>query len=85
MTSEELDAIRRRCDAATPGPWESFVEGRDHLGGNNFIRTGGMDDQSPDIELLGASVADQDFIARARQDIPLLIDEIERLRQSGAL
>jgi hypothetical protein len=31
MDSAELNAIRERCDAATPGPWESFVEGRDHL------------------------------------------------------
>lgn len=80
----ELEAIRQRCDATTAGPWESFVEGRDHLGGNDFIRTGGMDDKSPDIELLGASVADQDFIAHARQDIPRLLDEIERLRKLKA-
>jgi hypothetical protein len=82
LTSAELEKIRKRCDAATRAPWESFVEGRDHLGGNNFIRTGGMDNQSPDIEPLGASVADQDFIAHARQDIPRLLDEIERLRKS---
>jgi hypothetical protein len=82
MDSAELEAIRERCDAATAGPWESFVEGRDHLGGNDFIRTGGLDDQSPDIELLGASTADQDFIAHARQDIPRLLDEIERLKKA---
>jgi len=44
-----------------------------------------MDDQCPDIELLGGSVADQDFIAHARQDIPRLLDEIERLTKSAAL
>jgi hypothetical protein len=82
MDSAELGAIRKRCDAATAGPWESFVEGRDHLGGNDLIRTGGLDNQSPDIELLGASVADQDFIAHARQDIPRLLDEIERLKKA---
>jgi hypothetical protein len=85
MDPAELEAIRRRCEGTTSGPWESFVEGRDHLGGNNFIRTGGMDDQSPDIELLGASVVDQDFIANARQDIPRLLDEIERLKESAKL
>jgi len=85
MDSAELEAIRKRCDAATAGPWESFVEGRDHLGGNDFIRTGGLDDQSPDIELLGASTADQDFIAHARQDIPRLLDEIQRLKQKADL
>jgi hypothetical protein len=81
IDSAELEAIRRRCEAATAGPWESFVEGREHLGGNDFIRTGGLDDQSPDIELLRASTADQDFIAHARQDIPRMLDEIERLKK----
>ena len=33
-----------------------------------------------DIYLSGATEADQDFIAGARQDIPALIDEIRRLR-----
>jgi hypothetical protein len=70
MSDEELNAISARCEAATSAPWESFIEGRDHLGGNDFIRTGGLDDNSPDIELNGASKADQDFIAHARQDIP---------------
>jgi hypothetical protein len=85
LSPGELAEIRQRCDAATTGPWKSFVEGRDHLGGSNFIRTGGMDDQCPDIELLGASIADQDFIAHARQDIPRLLDEIERLKKSTVL
>jgi len=85
LSPGDLVEIRQRCNAATIGPWESFVEGRDHLSGSNFIRTGGMDDQCPDIELLGGSVADQDFIAHARQDIPRLLDEIERLTKSAAL
>jgi hypothetical protein len=85
VTSAEFEEIRRRCDGATPAPWESFVEGPDHLGGNDFIRTGGLDDRCPDIELTGATVADQDFIAHARQEIPRLLDEIERLRRSVVL
>jgi hypothetical protein len=32
-----------------------------------------------DIELLGATEADQDFIAHARHDIPLLLAKIDRL------
>ena len=35
---------------------------------------------SDDIELSGATVADYDFIAHARQDLPALVDELERLR-----
>ncbi len=32
------------------------------------------------IYLTGATIADQDFIVHVRQDIPLLLDEIDRLR-----
>ena len=45
------------------------------MSGSDFIRTGGAD-----IYLTGATTADHDFIAGARQDIPKLIAEIERLR-----
>jgi hypothetical protein len=44
-------AIEQRAAAATKGPWQSFVEGRDHRGGDDFIRTGGLDDESPDMNV----------------------------------
>ena len=81
LTDGELDEIEALCGAATKAPWESFVEGRDHTSGSSFIRTGGLGDKSPDIELLGATTADQDFIARARQDVPRLVQEVRRLRK----
>ena len=81
ITQEELEQIRQRCLAATPGPWKSYVEGRDHNSGSNFIMTGLGQNRGNDIELIGATVADQDFVACARQDIPRLLDEIERLRR----
>ena len=71
-----LDEIERRSNAATPGPWTSFVEGRDNVSGSSFIRTA-----SDDIELSGATDADQDFIAHARQDVTLLLSEVRRLRK----
>ena len=63
-----------RARLATEGPWISFVEGRDHLSGSSFFRTAGAD-----IELSGATVADQDFIAHTRQDVIALVEEIRRL------
>lgn len=39
-----------------------------------------MTGDGEDIEMMGATVADYDFIAGAKQDIPLLIAEIRRLR-----
>jgi hypothetical protein len=44
------------------------------MSGSDFTMTGGED-----IYLTGATVSDQDFIAHARQDIPRLIAEVERL------
>ena len=55
-------------------PVEVLCRGKE-MSGSDFIMTGGED-----IYLAGATSADQDFIAYARQDIPKLIAEIERLR-----
>ena len=76
MDINEINDIKERCEKATPGPWKSYIEGRDHTSGSSFIRTAGED-----IELTGATTNDQDFIAAARQDIPALIEEVYRLRQ----
>lgn len=75
LTEKELNEIRQRCEKAAGAPWKSFIEGRDHLCGSDFIQT-----QGEDIELIGASEADKDFIANARQDIPKLLAEIDRLK-----
>jgi hypothetical protein len=75
LEDDELQEIDARCQAATAGPWLSFVERRDRESGSDFIRTPGAD-----IELLGATRGDQEFIAHARQDIPALLAEVSRLR-----
>lgn len=80
LDSEELAAIEARCNAATPGPWKSYIEGRDHYAGSDFIMTGEGDTRGEDIEMTGATQADQDFIASARQDVPRLLSEIQRLQ-----
>ncbi|MGN0402068.1 MAG: hypothetical protein ACI4HQ_07395 [Acetatifactor sp.] len=76
MNDTRIKEIEKRCNKATEGPWISFVEGRDHTCGSNFIKTAGED-----IELIGATIDDQDFIANARQDIPWLINEVYRLKK----
>ena len=40
ITDKELEEIKTRSQAATAGPWKSFLEGRDHDSGSNFIMTG---------------------------------------------
>jgi hypothetical protein len=75
LTDDEIAEIARRCEAATPGPWRSYIEGREEMSGSDFIMTGGED-----ICLTGATHADQDFIAAARTDTPRLVAEILRLK-----
>ena len=78
MTSDELQAIKARCDAATPGPWnavpratEGYVDG--------FL---GAEIEGPPDAQRGqfARMEDAEFIAHAREDIPALVAEIEQLR-----
>ncbi|GHT96971.1 hypothetical protein AGMMS49545_23460 [Betaproteobacteria bacterium] len=80
LSDEAIDLITKRVEATQPGPWKSFVEGRDHTSGSSFIMTGEGVGRGEDIELSGATVADQDFIAAARQDVPLLLKEIRVLK-----
>jgi hypothetical protein len=90
ISDEELDQIEARAEASLPAPWQAFVEGRDHWGGADFIRTGGLDDAAPDMYVTlsywdndpekpaGSDVLD--FVAAARQDVPRLVAEVRRLR-----
>lgn len=79
VSREQLDEIRKRCEAATPGPWVSYLEDRDQLSGESFIARG-ANPAEEDLYLSGATDHDIEFIAHARQDIPVLLAEIERLR-----
>jgi hypothetical protein len=81
-SNEYLEEVRKRLEAATPGPWKAFIEGRDYLGGDSFIQRGPLNSEEDfDLYLLGATTADYEFIAHARQDIPILLDAIEHLKQ----
>jgi hypothetical protein len=87
MTKQDLETIKNRCKATTIAPWIASIEGRDHESGSHFIMTGipkgeniWQEKRGEDLEIIGATIADLDFIANARQDIPALIEEIERLK-----
>lgn len=77
IKKSHLEEIKSRLANATPGAWVSYVEGRDHTSGCNFIMTGVGGVRGQDIELSGATDLDQDFIAHARQDIELLVKILE--------
>jgi hypothetical protein len=82
ISENELKQIEERVNQAQPGPWKAYIEDRDHESGNDFIMTGGEGDlRGEDIEMIGATDADYDFIANVRQDIPRLIKEIRELKR----
>ena len=81
MTENDLIALEQLVAAAQTGPWVSHVEGREHESGSSFIMTGSGATRGNNIELSGATIADQDFIAAARQAVPLLIAEVRLLRR----
>lgn len=81
IKEDEFEQIKKRCTDASPGPWKAWIEGRDGTSGTTFIMVGEGDRRGEDIELPGVPDADINFIAHARQDIPLLVEEIERLRK----
>ncbi len=86
ISEAELAEIEQRCARARNGPWTSYVEGRDHLSGSNIITVAGGVEPDDDIDIVGATIDDQDFIAHARSDVPRLIAEVRRLKallQSG--
>jgi hypothetical protein len=82
---EEIEKIRARCNAARSGPWVSIIEGRDQTSGSSFIMIGEGENRDEDLYLVGDEKpipsADYDFIAHARQDIPFLLEEIDRLKR----
>lgn len=66
----DLDAIEKRCAAATPGPWQYTIRATDgsvHVGNARIGHTL-IDEQYP-AKLSGADV---EFICSAREDIPKL-------------
>ncbi len=81
ITEEELEEIEKRCIHCQPAPWKAYIENRDHESGSNFIMTGHGENRGEDIELIGATIGDYDFIANSRQDIPRLINEIREIKK----
>jgi hypothetical protein len=74
LDEERLAAIAARAEAAASGPWRPMLEGRDHSSGSSCILT-----SIGSIDLDGASDADIEFMAHARQDVPYLLLELRRV------
>ncbi|WP_205590205.1 hypothetical protein [Brevibacillus laterosporus] len=72
MTREEIEAIRKRAEKATPGPWRKELSYGLNIASDESIV---LDDEVGVIRY-----PDAEFIAHAREDIPKLLAEIERLQ-----
>jgi len=79
MTNEELQAIKARCDAATPGPWiqTPFTHNNPYMS----IRLRRQSDpRLYDVMRdmgWGKNRDNSIFIAHSRQDIPALLAHVE--------
>ncbi|QHZ58649.1 hypothetical protein M655_025105 [Brevibacillus sp. NSP2.1] len=77
LTKEELATIRERAERATPGPWKTSQHDQYSL---DIVSV-------PEQEVIcwtdsfGQGARDGYFIAEAREDIPKLLAEVERLRR----
>lgn len=73
----DLDAIKKLCDHATPGPWEpkfcscgccAYLAPKDIMYASNNLAV--------------MSPADASFMASSRELVPALVAELEKLKQS---
>ena len=83
MTREQLNAIRARVEAATPGPWEAgtafccpdmgWIDGPKRMVCPVY-------EGAKRTHTLDAN--DAEFVASAREDVPVLLAEVEGMRES---
>ncbi|HLH22052.1 MAG TPA: hypothetical protein VK066_05990 [Chloroflexota bacterium] len=65
----DLEPIKARCAAATPGWWKAS--------GDTLVANAG---NGPWLSLTGWPRADRHFVEHARADVPALVAEVEELR-----
>jgi hypothetical protein len=88
VSPEELAAIKERLAAATPGPWDAVWEvcygwevraaAAERPGYESGSLAAVWKRDRGDSDLLAQP--DAEFIAHAREDVPALVAEIERLQ-----
>ena len=73
----DLAAIRARCEAATPGPWEQRLG--DSIKENLVADVRGLTIYGPHKAV--SCGAEADFIVHAREDLPRLLARLEEMRE----
>lgn len=87
MSTAELEAVSRRAEAATAGPWR-----QDSMPTLGYLVRAGADPVAAATHLdFAIAVADAAFVAHSREDVPRLLatiaardEEIERLQAEVA-
>jgi len=77
--------IKKRCEAATPGPWASDEDPMNDVSvwaGEKVIICNVGPSFVPVCPTQLSEMANAEFIAHAREDIPALLAEIARLRDA---
>lgn len=77
----DLEPIKKRNDAATPGEWWINRYATDMSGTEHVLSIVVEDMKIVDMGIDDLAMADAEFIVGARSDIPALIDEVEELRK----
>lgn len=85
LTQEELAEIRKRAEAATAGPWRweddlHDCEMPDLINDTQSIMDFGDCEMFYPTQGTPPDIFDAEFIAHAREDVPKLLAEIERLQ-----
>lgn len=79
----DIEPIKKREQAATPGPWTFIPEKGTNKGGIQPVCYFGDDiTYYPNAGYIYEE-ADGEFMAHARTDIPALLDELERTREAA--
>lgn len=82
LTAEMEAAIRRRVEAATPGPWEVESWRDDEYGPTEqYVGMRMAPEGWWDIDSTMLTPGDAEFIAHARTDIPTLLATFDQLRE----
>lgn len=87
LTKEQLNMIKERVAKATPGEWfyDSYTVCTDEIfdGDGGLIETVTLDytDRHGDVRF--KEETDAQFVAHARQDVPALVAEVERLQKAN--
>jgi len=84
ITPEALTRIEEYCNKATPGPWAVYGNKERQLGQQSGALVAAVAPGQQIHSYHGGGVSplfDQEFIANARQDIPLLISSLREAQE----